>query len=91
MSRVPVSVREQVRQRAGNRCEYCRMFEIYSQRSYHVDHIIPIKRHLGSAGLENLAWACTRCNIYKASDIASIDSETSTAYPVLQSPHSKLG
>lgn len=81
MTRVSASIREQVRLRAGQRCEYCRMFEIYSQRSYHVDHIIPVKRHRGSTGMENLAWACTRCNIHKASDIASYDFESGELTP----------
>lgn len=81
MTRVSASIREQVRQRADHRCEYCRMIEAYSQRSYHVDHIIPVNRHRGSTGVENLAWACTRCNIHKASDIASYDSDTGQLTP----------
>jgi hypothetical protein len=81
MTRVSAVIREQVRTRAGERCEYCRMFEAYSQRSYHVDHILPVKRHRGSPGMENLAWACTRCNIHKSSDIASYDSITNDLTP----------
>jgi hypothetical protein len=82
MTRVPASIREQVRLRAGQRCEYCRMLEAYSPRSFHVDHIIPVRRHRGSEGLENLAWACTRCNTNKASDIATYDIETGQLTPL---------
>jgi hypothetical protein len=56
------------------------MLEKYSPRSYHVDHIIP-HRHGGSSDIENLAWACTRCNACKSSDIASYDSLTGDLTP----------
>ena len=82
MTRVSAVIREQVRQRAGLRCEYCRMLEAFSPRSYHVDHIIPVIRHHGTEDINNLAWACTRCNVNKASDIASYDLETQQLTPL---------
>jgi hypothetical protein len=57
------------------------MLEAYSPRSYHIDHNIPVRRHGGSPGIENLAWCCTRCNIHKATDIASYDAETGQLTP----------
>ena len=39
---------------------------------HQIDHIIS-KKHGGSSGLGNLAYACILCNRYKGADIASID------------------
>jgi hypothetical protein len=82
MTRVPDTVRERVRQRATKRCEYCRKPDAFRRLPYHVDHIIPVKRHRGSTGLENLAWACVECNTTKGSDIASYDEITGDLTPL---------
>jgi hypothetical protein len=81
MSRVSASVREQVRKRAQERCEYCRKPETAGGFSYQVDHVIP-EKHLGTSSLENLAWACFKCNNAKATDIASYDADTGTLTPL---------
>lgn len=72
MSRITESVRQQVRERAKSRCEYCRIPETVVHFSHQVDHIVP-PRHGGSDGLDNLAWACFRCNNHKGTDIATYD------------------
>lgn len=81
MSRVPSKLREQVRRRAGQRCEYCRKPEDISAYSHQVEHVIAIK-HDGPSTLDNLAWACFQCNNNKGSDIASYDKETNTLAPL---------
>lgn len=48
---------EQVRSRAGNRCEYCRAPQAAFRRPFHIEHIIA-KQHGGTARLDNLALAC---------------------------------
>jgi hypothetical protein len=75
LSRVSNTVREQIRLRAGERCEYCHLPEQVSIYGHHVDHIVASK-HGGSSQLENLAWACFQCNVNKGTDIASLDLET---------------
>jgi 5-methylcytosine-specific restriction endonuclease McrA len=55
MTRVSSFVRDQVRLRAGGRCEYCRLPDKYSSYGFHVDHIIPVNRHGGSDEMLNLA------------------------------------
>lgn len=75
LSRIPALLREQVRQRARRRCEYCGKPENTNTFSHQVDHIIP-ERHTGTDDFSNLAWACFQCNNSKAADIASIDEET---------------
>jgi hypothetical protein len=81
MSRVSQAIRQQVSQRANQRCEYCRKPEGVSQYSHHVDHIIAL-RHGGTSSLDNLAWACFQCNSTKTTDIASYDSETKQLTPL---------
>jgi hypothetical protein len=77
MTAVPKAIREQVRQRAGERCEYCRKPEGVSQFGHTVDHIIALF-HEGSSELDNLAWACFQCNTTKSSNIASYDNKVLT-------------
>ncbi|MCB9457896.1 MAG: HNH endonuclease, partial [Anaerolineaceae bacterium] len=67
--RVPQSVRDMVRQRAEDQCEYCYLPDAFGYYSHQVDHILPVK-HQGSSDLDNLAWACFECNNAKGSDIA---------------------
>lgn len=64
-----------VRQRAGERCEYCRKPDLVSTYGYHVDHIVPLV-HGGDSEIANLAWACFECNVSKGRDIASYDPVT---------------
>jgi HNH endonuclease len=74
MSRITSDeVREFVRQRAGDRCEYCRKPDFYSPHTHQVDHIIS-QKHNGSDEPINLALACFRCNVCKGTDIGSYDT-----------------
>lgn len=68
-------VRDFVRQRAGNRCEYCLLPEESDEWPFHVEHVIA-RQHGGNEDLENLCWSCSRCNLYKGPNIASLDSDT---------------
>jgi putative hemolysin len=68
--------REAVRQRAGGRCEYCRLPDSAMEpEDFHVEHIIA-KKHGGPDDADNLAWACIFCNLYKGPNLASLDPET---------------
>lgn len=61
-----------VRERAESRCEYCRMPEALFSAPFQIDHIIA-EKHGGKTTLENLAFACPHCNLYKGPNIAGID------------------
>ncbi len=62
-----------VRQRAGNRCEYCRMHEDDEPFfAFHLEHVIA-KQHGGTDDLGNLAWSCHGCNESKGPNLASVD------------------
>jgi hypothetical protein len=70
------AVRELVRRRAGDRCEYCRLRqEDLPFATFQMEHIIP-RQHNGSDDPSNLALACERCNSHKGTNFAGIDSET---------------
>jgi 5-methylcytosine-specific restriction endonuclease McrA len=70
------ATREQVRRRAGCRCEYCGLHEDESPlAAMHVEHIRP-KKHDGTDDRDNLALACIDCNLHKGSNVAGYDSET---------------
>jgi len=62
---IGAKIRDEVRSRANNACEYCHLHQDDSPlASLHVEHIIP-KTHGGSDDLENLALACIDCNLHK--------------------------
>ncbi|HEV3164020.1 MAG TPA: HNH endonuclease, partial [Isosphaeraceae bacterium] len=71
----PTELGRRVRERAKGLCEYCRLPQTAYALPFQVDHIIS-EQHGGRASLNNLAWACPRCNRFKGPNIASIDRET---------------
>ena len=65
-----------VRDRAGQRCEYCGLDQADSPlASLHIEHIIPQSKG-GRSLLENLALACPGCNLHKAGRATAVDPET---------------
>ena len=70
-----VELERQVAQRAGDRCEYCRMHQNLQGARFHLEHILPSSRG-GASALENLAWACPGCNLRKSDRIDAVDPET---------------
>jgi len=74
-------VREFVRQRAGDRCEYCLLPAESDELPFHLEHIIA-KQHGGSDDLENLCWSCSRCNFYKGTNLAGLDPRTRSLTPL---------
>ena len=77
MSYVPSIVRQQVIQRADNRCEYCLTPHSASLFTFEMEHIRS-EKHGGLSELDNLALACPFCNRAKGSDLGSFDSVTGT-------------
>ena len=65
-----------VRERAGNRCEYCGLHQDHSPlAALQIEHITA-RKHLGSDDHGNLALACIDCNLCKSSNLAGLDPET---------------
>ena len=41
---------------------------------FHVEHIIA-RQHAGTSRIANLAWACSRCNAHKGTNLTAIDPD----------------
>lgn len=72
---------ELVRQRAGHRCEYCRLPQHASALRFHIDHIVA-RQHGGSDDPANLALACPECNFQKGTNLSGIDPDTGVLTPL---------
>lgn len=69
---IPTSVRQAVIKRARGRCEYCQSRADYATETFAVEHIIPVSRG-GTNELENLALACSGCNVAKSDKVEAFD------------------
>jgi hypothetical protein len=77
------NLREVVRRRAGNACEYCRLPQNATPLiPFHVEHIVS-RQHGGTDDPSGLALACDRCNAYKGPNLTSIDPDTRTVATLL--------
>ena len=71
------SVRALVRERARERCEYCRLPQSrLPVTTFHVEHVVALQ-HGGTDDPDNLALACDRCNAFKGPNLTAIDPDTS--------------
>jgi hypothetical protein len=70
-----------VEERAGRRCEYCRMHQALQGATFHVEHVRP-KARGGESDLGNLAWCCPSCNLRKSDRIEASDPETAAIVPL---------
>jgi HNH endonuclease len=78
---VSETTRQQVRERAGNRCEYCLSHQYYTMGRLQIDHIQPIVKG-GLDDLDNLGLACELCNQSKWKQTEAIDPETQLIVPL---------
>jgi 5-methylcytosine-specific restriction endonuclease McrA len=70
------ALRRLVRERAGDRCEYCRIHQDQDAFfTFPIDHVIA-QQHGGKTEVGNLCLSCYRCNSHKGPNIASIDPDT---------------
>jgi 5-methylcytosine-specific restriction endonuclease McrA len=74
-------LRREVRERSGDRCEYCRIPQAADQLPFQVDHIIA-EAHHGETVLSNLAWSCFDCNVYKGTNLSGVDPDTGLIVPL---------
>lgn len=75
MTELPEAIRQRVRQRAGNRCEYCLSYQDYVMGRLQIDHVIPRAKG-GSDAEDNLCLACELCNQYKWTKTEGIDPQS---------------
>ncbi len=72
---IPNQLRRLTAERAGNKCEYCRLPQKARISKFEIEHILP-RQHDGQTISENLALACLRCNRRKGTNLGSFDSQT---------------
>jgi hypothetical protein len=66
------ATRALVRERAGHRCEYCRVHQDDSDfLTFHVEHVIA-QQHGGTDDADNLCLACSECNWAKGPNLAGL-------------------
>ncbi|WP_152097111.1 HNH endonuclease [Lacipirellula parvula] len=70
-----------VEERAGQRCEYCRMHQSLQGASFHLEHAVPRSKG-GGDGLDNLAWACPSCNLRKSDRTVAADPHSGDSTPL---------
>lgn len=64
--------RRNVRERAHEACEYCRMLqEEIPYARFHIEHVIS-RQHDGTDDFENLALSCHWCNFNKGPNLATM-------------------
>ena len=68
-------LRQLVRQRAEDRCEYCELRQEQEPLPFHVEHVTP-RQHGGKDTAENLALACHHCNLHKGPNLSGLDPQT---------------
>jgi hypothetical protein len=76
MSNLSERLKQYVRNRASNRCEYCLSHQNYVLGHLQIDHIRPVSRG-GTDEDANLCLSCELCNQYKWTQTEGIDPQTS--------------
>lgn len=77
-----------VRQRAGDRCEYCQIPQDFDDAPFEIDHIIA-RKHDGPTAASNLALSCFHDNSHKGSNIAGLDPKTRKLTPLFNTRRHK--
>jgi hypothetical protein len=78
---ITVAEQQQIIDRAGRRCEYCKSSIDHSPQSFTCEHTIPIAQG-GETTLDNLALACGGCNGHKHTKIQAIDPISQIQVPL---------
>ncbi|NOX62860.1 MAG: HNH endonuclease [Chloroflexi bacterium] len=81
MPSVSFRLRQEVAKRAGYRCEYCRTPQVVTAQTFHIDHIVP-RSQAGDSSLENLCYACPRCNLHRGDRTTGKDPDTGRETPL---------
>ncbi len=87
---ISAALRREVRTRANNCCEYCRISEGERAIDFAVDHIIA-EKHGGLIASNNLCLSCYWCNSYKGSDLSSVDWSAGEDIVPLYNPRRQYG
>ena len=80
---IDAAIRDLVRRRAAERCEYCRLPQHAEEATFHIDHVLAQQHSPADADdPNNLALACHRCNLHKGTNLSSIDPVSGLVVPL---------
>ena len=85
MAYISSHLRQTIAKRANHRCEYCQSPELIIGGPMHIEHVIP-QTLGGSTDFDNLALACARCNLHKATRIRHRDLVSGRVVPLFNPP-----
>lgn len=68
------ALRDQIRETASHRCEYCQTDQKITGAQMSVDHILPTSKD-GITAFENLCFACAWCNSFKYNKTHGVDPD----------------
>ena len=74
-------LRKVLQERAGHRCEYCKVHAALQRATFHLDHVRPSSQS-GADDLDNRAFSCPTCNLAKSNRVALVDPETGESVPL---------
>jgi hypothetical protein len=80
------ALRDAVRRRARDRCEYCRIPQAYYPERFQIDHVIA-EKHAGPTVFGNLALCCLECNLSKGPNVAGVDPQSGNIIPLYNPRH----
>ena len=75
------NTKQNVRQRAGKRCEYCLSHQDYIMGRLQIDHVWPSSKG-GTDEEDNLCLACELCNQHKWTKTDGYDRGTGMRFPL---------
>lgn len=76
-----MSLQRRVGERAGDRCEYCRLPQDGQEATFHVDHVAPVRAG-GPTVFENLALACVSCSHRRGARSLAPDPASGAPVPI---------
>ena len=80
-SSISASLRRIIVSRANGCCEYCKSPADFSTEPFSIEHILPRARGGGNEA-ENLACACSGCNVYKSDQVEFLDVVSQQMVPL---------
>jgi hypothetical protein len=80
-NKLTTKLKEAVKVRADNCCEYCFSQEKFATQGFSIEHIYPLSKG-GQTNFDNLALACQGCNNHKYNKTQGKDSISGEIIPL---------
>jgi len=80
---LPTTLRQRLVEADDHRCAYCGTSQANSGSPMVVDHLFPLSKG-GVTTFENLCFTCSRCNLFKGSQVVAIDPLSGEMAPLFR-------